>query len=77
MLFAVALLLPSRQRSTTMSLGEVSQVSEDVYAYLQPDGSWYLNNTASWPPHRRDQHRRHLHRAAHPRVPGRHQGGHR
>ena len=28
-----------------MSLGEVSQVSEDVYAYLQPDGSWYLNNT--------------------------------
>jgi cyclase len=29
----------------TMSLGEVSQVSEGVYAYLQPDGSWYLNNT--------------------------------
>ena len=28
-----------------MSLGEVRQVSEDVYAYLQPDGSWYLNNT--------------------------------
>ena len=28
-----------------MSLGEVSQISEDVYAYLQPDGSWYLNNT--------------------------------
>jgi cyclase len=28
-----------------MSLGEVSQVSEGVYAYLQPDGSWYLNNT--------------------------------
>ena len=26
-----------------MSLGEVSQVSEDVYAYLQPDGSWFLN----------------------------------
>jgi cyclase len=25
-----------------MSLGEVS---EDVYAYLQPDGSWFLNNT--------------------------------
>ncbi len=24
-----------------MSLGEVRQVSEDVYAYLQPDGSWY------------------------------------
>jgi cyclase len=28
-----------------MSLGDVSQISEDVYAYLQPDGSWYLNNT--------------------------------
>jgi hypothetical protein len=28
-----------------MSLGEVRQVSEDIYAYLQPDGSWYLNNT--------------------------------
>jgi cyclase len=28
-----------------MSLGEVREVSEGVYAYLQPDGSWYLNNT--------------------------------
>ena len=28
-----------------MSLGEVRGVGEDVYAYLQPDGSWYLNNT--------------------------------
>jgi len=28
-----------------MSLGEVTQISEDIYAYLQPDGSWYLNNT--------------------------------
>jgi cyclase len=28
-----------------MSLGEVSQISEGIYAYLQPDGSWYLNNT--------------------------------
>jgi hypothetical protein len=28
-----------------MSLGEVSQVSEGIYAYLQPDGSWHLNNT--------------------------------
>ena len=28
-----------------MSLGEVRGVSEDIYAYLQPDGSWYLNNT--------------------------------
>ena len=28
-----------------MSLGHVKQVSEDVYAYLQPDGSWYINNT--------------------------------
>ena len=28
-----------------MSLGEVREVCEDVYAYLQPDGSWYLNNT--------------------------------
>jgi cyclase len=28
-----------------MSLGEVSQIGEGVYAYLQPDGSWYLNNT--------------------------------
>ena len=27
-----------------MSLGEVRGVCEDVYAYLQPDGSWYLNN---------------------------------
>jgi len=24
---------------------ELKQVCEDVYAYLQPDGSWYLNNT--------------------------------
>jgi cyclase len=29
-----------------MSLGEVTQISEGIYAYLQPDGSWYLNNTA-------------------------------
>jgi cyclase len=28
-----------------MSLGELKAVCEDVYAYLQPDGSWYLNNT--------------------------------
>ena len=28
-----------------MSLGEVREVSEGVYAYLQPDGSWYINNT--------------------------------
>ena len=28
-----------------MSLGEVRQVSGDIYAYLQPDGSWFLNNT--------------------------------
>jgi cyclase len=28
-----------------MSLGQIKQVSEDIYAYLQPDGSWYINNT--------------------------------
>ncbi len=28
-----------------MSLGEIREVSEGVYAYLQPDGSWYINNT--------------------------------
>jgi cyclase len=28
-----------------MSLGEAREVSEGVYAYLQPDGSWYINNT--------------------------------
>ena len=28
-----------------MSLGEIEQVAEGIYAYLQPDGSWYLNNT--------------------------------
>ena len=28
-----------------MSQGEVTQVSEGIYAYLQPDGSWWLNNT--------------------------------
>ncbi len=28
-----------------MSLGEIQPVSEGIYAYLQPDGSWYLNNT--------------------------------
>ncbi len=28
-----------------MSLGEIHQVSEGIYAYLQPDGSWWLNNT--------------------------------
>ena len=28
-----------------MSLGQLRQVSEGIYAYLQPDGSWYLNNT--------------------------------
>src|SRR5271156_4349894 len=27
-----------------MSLGEIQQVSEGIYAYLQPDGSWWLNN---------------------------------
>jgi len=24
---------------------EITEVSEGVYAYIQPDGSWYLNNT--------------------------------
>jgi len=28
-----------------MRLGEVTQISEGIYAYLQPDGSWHLNNT--------------------------------
>ena len=28
-----------------MSPGEIQQVSEDIYAYLQPDGSWFVNNT--------------------------------
>ena len=28
-----------------MSLGQLRELSEGVYAYLQPDGSWYLNNT--------------------------------
>jgi cyclase len=28
-----------------MSLGEVREVSAGVYAYLQPDGSWFINNT--------------------------------
>jgi len=23
----------------------VHQVSDGVYAYIQPDGSWYINNT--------------------------------
>ncbi len=26
-------------------MGEIQQVSEGIYAYLQPDGSWWLNNT--------------------------------
>jgi cyclase len=25
--------------------GEITEVSEGVYAYVQPDGSWYVNNT--------------------------------
>ena len=25
--------------------GEIVEVSEGIYAYIQPDGSWYLNNT--------------------------------
>jgi cyclase len=28
-----------------MSLGEAREISEGIYAYLQPDGSWYINNT--------------------------------
>ncbi len=28
-----------------MSLGELQQMSEGIYAYRQPDGSWSLNNT--------------------------------
>ena len=28
-----------------MGLGQIQQISEGLYAYLQPDGSWYLNNT--------------------------------
>ena len=28
-----------------MSLGEIQQVSKGIYAYLQPDGGWGLNNT--------------------------------
>ena len=44
-LLAVSLLLPHRTRSMIMSLGELKEVCEDVYAYLQPDGSSYRNNT--------------------------------
>jgi cyclase len=28
-----------------MMHAEITEVSEGVYAYIQPDGSWYLNNT--------------------------------
>ena len=28
-----------------MSPGQIQQVSDGIYAYLQPDGSWWLNNT--------------------------------
>jgi cyclase len=28
-----------------VSLGELREISEGVYAYLQADGSWYINNT--------------------------------
>jgi len=28
-----------------MARPEVAEVSEGIYAYLQPDGSWYINNT--------------------------------
>ena len=29
-------------RRPAMSLGEIQQVSDGIYAYLQPDGSWWL-----------------------------------
>jgi DNA polymerase (family X) len=29
-----------------MSPGEVNQISEGIYAYLQPDGSWFLTKTS-------------------------------
>jgi cyclase len=28
-----------------MMAGQITEVSAGVYAYIQPDGSWYLNNT--------------------------------
>src|SRR5437660_7850165 len=29
-----------------MPPGEVKEVADGVYAYIQPDGSWWINNTA-------------------------------
>lgn len=35
----------SLQDSGRVGLGQAVEVSEGVYAYVQPDGSWWINNT--------------------------------
>ena len=49
----------------------VSEVAEGVFAYIQPDGSWWINNTgfiAARPHGPLDRHL--LDRAANSRLPG-------
>ena len=36
---------PTSHRPTTTGPATLQEVSDGIYAYLQPDGSWYLNNT--------------------------------
>src|SRR6266576_3023334 len=35
----------SQRDHTTLAAPRVEQVSAGVFAYVQPDGSWFLNNT--------------------------------
>ncbi len=36
---------PTSRRPSTPGPATLQEVSDGIYAYLQPDGSWYLNNT--------------------------------
>ncbi len=57
---------------------QLQEVSDGIYAYIQPDGSWWINNTGFVVgPQGVIARRRVLHRAAHAGVPRRHRLGER
>ena len=62
----------SRHEHPELGPPELIEVADRVFAYVQPDGTWYINNTGFVVGARvGDQRRRLLDRAADPCLPGR------
>ena len=63
----------SHHDHAALPLPYLQEVSDGIYAYVQPDGSWFLNNTGFLVGRRgRGVDRHHVDRAPHARLPGCH-----